>query len=177
MKYIALLRGINVGGNNKVPMLKLKAVFEVEGYSDVCTYINSGNVIFSSSEADPIKLQNEIENCLVKAFGLAIKVLVLSKEKLDVIAAELPSNWRNDGDMKCDVFFLWADYNSPKFIADLTIVPGIDTVKYVDGALLWSVPRDQLAKSGILKIVGGKLYKNVTIRNCNTVRKLAELSN
>ncbi len=79
--------------------------------------------------------------------------------------------------MKCDVMFLWAENNSDQVLGELTIKPAINSIKYVDGALLWSVPRNQVNESGLLKLAGTNLYKQMTIRNCNTVRKLAELGN
>ena len=174
MTYLALLRGINVGGHNKVPMVQLQATFEALGYTNVITYINSGNVLFSDARNIP-ELQPAIENALLETFGFTVKALVISKQNLNTIAAALPIAWHNDATMKCDIMFLWAEKNTPSVVNELSAQPGIDSIIYVDGALIWSVPRDQLTKSGLTKLVGTKLYKKMTIRNCNTVRTLAEL--
>ena len=68
MKYIALLRGINVGGNNKVEMKKLKDVFEALGFKNVSTYINSGNVIFETNETEMVKIVEKIEQAILKKY-------------------------------------------------------------------------------------------------------------
>ncbi|MEZ4194988.1 MAG: DUF1697 domain-containing protein [Candidatus Paceibacterota bacterium] len=75
-KYVALLRGINVGGNNKVEMTKLKVCFESLGYNNVITYINSGNIIFETKKTDTKKLTEEIEKVIKDTFKLNIKVLL-----------------------------------------------------------------------------------------------------
>ena len=84
-RYIAFLRGINISGKNKVPMAELKQGFERLGYAEVKTYLNSGNVIFSSNEADTIKITSRIEEMIKNQFSLDIPVFVISKEELEDI--------------------------------------------------------------------------------------------
>lgn len=175
MIFIVLLRGINVGGNNTVSMAELKEALERLGCKNVRTYINSGNVILSDSR-NAAELHAAIEGTLKKVFGFEISALVLGKSALDRIALALPADWRNDTIMRCDVLFLWNDKNTPSVIKEIPAKPGIDNVKYVDGALLWSIARNNVTKSGLPKLIGTDLYKKMTIRNCNTVRKLAELA-
>lgn len=175
MTYIVLLRGINVGGNNTVSMSRLKEVLEALGCENVRTYINSGNVVLSDSRS-AAELHAAIEGVLKKVFGFEVKALVIDKPALNRIALALPADWRNDTTMRCDVMFLWDEKNSPSVIEEVPAKPDIDTVKYVDGALLWSVARENVTKSGLPKLIGTDLYKKMTIRNCNTVRKLAELA-
>ena len=175
MTYVALLRSINVGGNNKIPMLELRLLFKGLGCNDVRTYINSGNVLFSDGRSST-ELQSAIEASLHTTFGFTVKVLVIDKPSLDRIASALPDTWRTDATMKCDVLFLWVEKNSDQVLGELTTKPAIDSIKYVDGALLWSVPRNQVNESGLLKLAGTNFCKQMTIRNCNTVRKLAQLS-
>lgn len=174
MVYVALLRGINVGGNNKVDMRQLKAAFEDAGMKSVTTYINSGNVIFSDGSHKPAKIVTLLEGIIKTKFGFAIKVLVRDIDNVVAIVKALPRVWQNNADMKCDVMFLWEAIDSPKVIDQLMIKPGIDHVRYAGGAVLWRVDRKNAAKSGMQKLVGTKLYKQMTIRNCNTVRKLQE---
>jgi uncharacterized protein (DUF1697 family) len=175
MVYIAFLRGINVGGNNKVAMAELKAVFEQAGMTDVSTYINSGNVIFQSSEVSKTKLARLLEKAIEAKFGFFVKVLVWDRPSLLALAKELPAEWVNDTSMKCDAMFLWEDVDSPDIMDQLVIKPAIDDVKYFPGALLWRVDRDKVTRSGLLRIVGTDLYRHLTIRNCNTLRKLVSL--
>lgn len=174
MKYVALLRGINVGGKNKVEMTPLKIVFEALGASNVVTYINSGNVIFDSDET-PKKLVKAIEKKIEQAFGFHVHVVLKSKPQIEKINQTLPASWTNSGDQKTDVMFLWEEVDHQDTLKRLTIKPDIDRVKYVTGAILWNVDRDKVTKSGLLKIVGTDFYKKMTIRNANTLRKIHEL--
>lgn len=175
MIYVALLRGINVGGNNKIDMKLLKETFERLGLKSVKTYINSGNIIFSDKKHSAKKLTELLETAIKQDFGLDIKVLLRDSRNFKAVTEALPSGWTNDALMKSDVMFLWPDCDSPKILEQLTINPEIDDVKYVEGALLWSVDRKKVTKSGMMKLAGDKLYKNMTVRNCNTVRKIMNL--
>lgn len=175
MRYVALLRGINVGGNNKVDMKTLKRAFEEAGMEDVITYINSGNIIFSHKEMPHAKLAAVLEKIIEKEFRLAIKVLLRDLKNLKAVAKTLPASWQTNAEMKCDVMFLWEEVDSPEVLKQLTIKEGLDDVKYVPGAILWRVDKKDVTRSGLMKIVGSKLYKLMTIRNCNTLRKLVEM--
>ena len=172
MVYVALLRGINVGGKKRVEMARLRESFERLGFSDVQTYINSGNVIFRHDRAPD---ERAIETALESEFGFEIKVVVRDRKNIQALVEALPDDWVNDATMKCDVMFLRAEVDGPEVLDQVTAKPGIDDVKYVDGALLWRVDRPDVTRSGMTKIVGTDLYKRMTVRNCNTVRKLAAL--
>lgn len=177
MVYAALLRGINVGGKNKVEMARLKNVFEKAGFSDVKTYINSGNIIFSDDNRTKNEITKILEYSIENEFDLKINVLVRDIHNINEIASSLPDTWVNDKKTKCGVMFLWEGYQEPNVLEQLKIKPGIDTVKYVGGAIVWHVDRKNVTKSGMMKIVGTELYKKMTVRNCNTVRKVAALMN
>lgn len=176
MKYVALLRGINVGGNNKVDMKQLVAAMSGASFDEVSTYINSGNIFFNANDSE-IELTNKLEQLIKDEFGLDIKVLLRNKDNIDAIIASIPPEWTNGSEMKCDVMFLWNKYNNDSILEHLTIKPDIDEVKYVHGALIWKVDRKNVTKSGMMKIVGTELYRNMTVRNCNTVRKIRERLN
>lgn len=174
MTYVALLRGINVGGNNKVSMSTLKEILVAAGLKDVSTYINSGNVFFNSTERQAT-LVKKIEDAIEKEFGFAVKVLLRDLPNITEVVKTLPESWVNDTKMKCDVMFLWDAVDEPKVLEQLPIKTEIDEIKYVPGAILWRVDRENVTKSGMLKIIGTPLYKQMTIRNCNTVRKLLNI--
>lgn len=171
---MALLRGINVGGNNKVEMARLRTLFEKLGATNVLSYINSGNIMYDSPE-DPKKFVDKIEAAIENEFGFHIHVVLKSKEQISTIIKVLPANWVNGGDQKTDVMFLWAHVDNKKVLDQLVIKPDIDRVKYVAGAILWNVDRKNVTRSGLLRIVGTDLYKKMTIRNANTLRKLHDL--
>jgi uncharacterized protein (DUF1697 family) len=171
-KYVALLRGINVGGNNKVPMKELKKIFEDLGFSNVLTYINSGNVIFETNKKVAVK---SIEKALQVALGFEVRVLVKEAKTLFKIVKEMPQEWVNDSEQKTDVIFLWDEFASKKTI-DLIKTTEVDTLQYIDGAIVWNVKKVNYKKSGMKSFIGTLVYKNMTARNSNTVRKLAELA-
>ena len=83
-RYIALLRGVNISGKNKVPMAELKPGFEALGFSDVRTWQNSGNVVFSGEKTEPAALTGQIEGMIQRRFGLEIPVFVLPQEELEI---------------------------------------------------------------------------------------------
>lgn len=171
MIYVALLRGINVGGNNKVEMKRLKAVFERAGMKNVVTYINSGNIIFEDDSVPPGKLADLLEGVIKDEFGLAIRVLLKDIKTMRAIVGALPDEWQNNDVMRCDVLFLWQEIDTPKIMDQLTF-KDFEQVRYVKGALFWSVARENATRSSLPKIIGTDIYKKMTIRNCNTTRKL-----
>lgn len=172
MKYVALLRGINVGGNRKVPMAELQLVFETMGFSNVVTYINSGNVVFDSHRVpDADRIARQIE----QSFGFLVSTLVIDGDMIQKIASKIPQDWTNDSKQKSDVMYLFPEVDNPDVITMIGPNPQIETCLYTPGALLYNIPRQDQAKSSLIKIVGTNLYKRVTVRNCNTARRLAEL--
>ncbi|MFN2525135.1 MAG: DUF1697 domain-containing protein [Actinomycetota bacterium] len=175
MVYLALLRGINVGGRNKVEMKALKAVFEKAGMSDVRTYINSGNVIFSSSARGKRRLAQVLERAIARHFGFNVDVLVRDLTSMRAVVKALPKDWKNDQTTRCYVMFLWDDVARPSVVKQLQIKPEIEDVRYASGALLWRVGQKDVTRSGMMRVAGMPLYKRMTIRNCNTTRNLLEL--
>lgn len=175
MVYIALLRGINVGGNNKIDMKLLKQTFERVGMNDVVTYINTGNIIFSSESLSKDELSKILEEAIHNDFGLQIKVMVRSVDDVREIMNAIPDTWKNDKEMSSDVMFLWEEVDDESVLENLVMKPNIDTVTYTPGAILWSVDKENITKSGKSKIIGTKLYKQMTVRNVNTARKIYEL--
>lgn len=175
MVYTALLRGINVGGKNKVDMKILKQTFEQAGMKNVVTYINSGNIIFTNVDHSKNDLAHILEKAILSTFGLDIKVLVLSLEDMKKVMSSLPESWTNDDTMRSDVLFLWEDINDESILDQLTFKPEIETVKYAPGAILWAIDKINVTKGSMTKLIGTKLYKQMTIRNVNTTRKIYEL--
>lgn len=175
MIYVALLRGINVGGKNKINMKELKGVFEEAGMTAVKTYINSGNIIFADAARTKQEVTAVLEEGIFLEFGLRIRVLIYAIDEYTRIAEAVPQEWTNDERAKSDVLFLWEEADDESILAQLPLKTGIDRAHYVPGAILWSVVRDKQAQSGMAKIIGTKLYKLVTIRNVNSVRKIQQL--
>lgn len=176
MKYVALLRGINVGGKNKVEMKRLKVLFEKLGYKNVITYINSGNVIFETNQSGNKKIEKEIEAAITQEFFLNIRVVIRSKENINQVNAKIKPTWQNNADQRTNVMFLWPEIDSPNILKDIPKTSADDTT-YVSGALIWHTTGDHYKKGGLKDLAKSKLYKQMTVRNCNTVRKLVDLMN
>lgn len=181
MKYVVLLRGVNAGGNRRVPKAEFQAVLESLGYKDVVIYINSGNAVFTS---DREPKAHEVRAALEAHFGFSIPTLVLSGAKVRAIAAAIPPEWTNDAPspdksgLKSDVLYLFDDINAPDVVQRLGHKPEIETMIYVDGAVITSVSRADQSRGSLQRLVSNdkELYAQVTIRNINTAKKLAELA-
>jgi len=173
--YVALLRGINVGGRSPVDMGTLRATFERIGFGSVRTYINSGNVVFNAPAGDDASALS-IEAAIAEDLGLQVPVLVRRADELGVIVDAVPAAWVNDSSMKCDVYFLWPDVDRPSVVDGVPHNPAIDELRYVPGAFVRRIDRQHVTQSPMTKIVGTPLYRRVTVRNINTVRKLHALA-
>src|SRR5580765_3914497 len=95
-QYLAWLRGINVGGKNLIKMSDLKACFEELGFSNVLTYIQSGNILFQSGEKDKTALTNNIEKGLSKKFDYLSRLVIISRKELSEIVHEAPRGFGKD---------------------------------------------------------------------------------
>jgi uncharacterized protein (DUF1697 family) len=175
MRYVALLRGINVGGANKISMAELKGAFEDAGMLAVSTYINSGNVLFSTDVADRGRLVKLLQGAIRERRGVSADVQLRDKDEMAAIVGAMPAEWTNGASMKCDVVFLQPDVDSPDILGELGPRPGVEDAIYVSGALIWRVDRENATRSRLTKMVGTPLYGRVTVRNCNTTRTLLEL--
>lgn len=170
--YVALLRGINVGGKHTISMTELKHLFEELGFSNVKTYINSGNVVFEGKNPDAEKISTVIE----KTFGFPVPIVVLSANDFKKIAQKIPHKWQNNTEQKTDILFLWPDFDNNAVLASEPFVEGVDELLYISDALIWHILKKQQNKSYMQKgFIGSNLYKNMTARNVNTVRKLVDL--
>jgi uncharacterized protein (DUF1697 family) len=174
MKYIALIRGINVGSSVKINMKELKTDCELLGLQNVSTYINSGNVIFESDNTKEI-IQQKIEYYLRNKMGQEIRVIVKTKEEIQKIALAIPAEWTNDELQKTDVLYLFNDIDNEEIINELPIKKEYVNIKYVKGAIIMNVLRDDYNKSQMNKIISHKKYKEMTVRNVNTARYLGSI--
>lgn len=175
MRYVAFLRGINVGGNRKVEMSRLVAICQQMGCTQVRTYINSGNIILDSV-LSPDQLEGGLEAGIKQNFGFEVPVVVRTAQSIQDLASAIPRGWTNDVDQKTDVMFLWPTVDLPETLKEIPAKPELETFVYYPGAIVWHVLRPNVTRSGGLKLVGTPLYQQMTIRNINTVRKLAALT-
>ena len=173
--FVALLRGVNVGGKNMIRMSSLKESFERMGFGDVATYINSGNIIFKTQEGDARKLERSIEGMLSSEYELECKVVVRSLSEMADLVKSLPETWDGDGRWKYNVIFLRHSIDSENILDELKPRGDIEQILYRPGTLLWSARISDLSRTSLHRLPGQKLFQEMTIRNTNTTRKLYEL--
>jgi uncharacterized protein (DUF1697 family) len=178
--YLVLLRGINVGGKNSVPMAGLRTCLEAMGFSDVSTFIASGNVLLTSDK-QPSDIKRLIEDALTKNFKLdseLIKVLVLSHKQLQAIVDHKPAGFGEQPDTyHSDAIFLMDDVTVAQAMPIFSPREGVDKVWPGDGVVYSQRLSAQRTKSRLSKIVASPLYKTMTIRSWNTTVKLLGLLN
>ena len=175
--FLVLLRGINVGGKNAVSMAALRETLEGLGYSNVSTYIASGNVILSSNKG-PAAIKAQIEAILPKTFKLdsdLIKVLVLTHAQLRGVIEARPTGFGDKPDTyHSDAIFLM-DIPLADAMSSFDPRPGVDNVWPGDGVVYSQRLSAQRTKSRLGKIVGTPAYKSMTIRSWSTTIKLLDL--
>lgn len=178
MKYVLLLRGINVGGKNKVPMANLRECLQSLGYENVSTYIASGNVILESGKK-PAEIQREVEKVLPREFRLdssLIKVLVLTHAQLKSVIDNKPEGFGDEPDKyHSDAIFLM-DVDAKQAMAAFSPRDGVDMVWQGSGVIYSQRLSAMRTKSRLNRIMSSPVYKSMTIRNWNTTIKLLELS-
>ncbi|WP_318505780.1 DUF1697 domain-containing protein [Bacillus sp. T3] len=176
-KYIAFLRGINVGGKNKISMPELKNVFEQNGFKDVVTYINSGNIIFTCDYKDEKKLKEECEVLITNKFQLTIPVSIIAVNDLIAALNHAPLWWGHDKDSKHNTIFVIPPTTVEEVIESVGVIkPEYEKVDHYGRVIFWSAPIETFSRTRWSKIVGSSLYDSITIRNSNTVRKLLQLA-
>jgi uncharacterized protein (DUF1697 family) len=174
--YVALLRGINVGGKNLIKMPALKAAFEADGFADVSTYIQSGNVLFSSPETRPRGLTDRIEVLLADAFDYVPAVVVRSRKQMRAIVDRAPRGFgARPAAYRYDVIFLKEPLSAKTAIKSVPTNPAVDTADAGTGVLYFSRLTAKAAQSRLSRIVSSPIYPSVTIRNWNTTTKLLAL--
>jgi uncharacterized protein (DUF1697 family) len=173
--YVALLRGVNVGGKNIVSMNALKESFERLGFQGVTTYINSGNVVFRSTEADRRKLEDRIDRVLLRQHGINGKTVVRSLPEIARLVKTISKTWNGDPRWRYNVIFLRHSIDSARVLEGITLKPDLERVVYCRGTLLWSARLSGLTRTAMLKLVRQPIYKEVTVRNVNTTKAIFRL--
>lgn len=177
--YIALLRGINVSGNNIIKMTELKQLFLIEGFKNVTTYIQSGNVIFNTTENSKIKLEQSITNSIKNQFGYTINLIVLTKKELETVFNNNPFIVKNT---EIDITKLG--------VSLLNTAPDLSKISEIEALVVDNDDKFILAEKRIYLLLPNgsaktKLTNNLfekklktvaTTRNWKTITKLIELS-
>lgn len=176
--YIALLRGINVTGHNKIKMAKLKQLFLDEGFKNVTTYIQSGNVIFQSELSETAKIEQIIINAIKKLFGYSIKVLILTKSHLETIFTSNPFIHNSTFDIsKLHVTILKDEPNNETILEIENLISSSEDEFKVIGKTVFIYCPNGYGKTKINNnLFEKKLKTSATSRNWRTITKLIELS-
>ena len=172
--YLALLRGINVGGKNLVKMADLREALEAMGHADVSTYIQSGNVLFRAPRQKRAELAERIESELSGRFGWELKVVLLTHAQLRGVVADAPRGFGADTH-RCDVIFLRAPLTARRAMAVVERREGIDSAWTGTGVLYYSRLAARASGSRLSKVVVLPEYQNMTIRSWSTTTKLLAL--
>ncbi|HQU84381.1 MAG TPA: DUF1697 domain-containing protein [Pyrinomonadaceae bacterium] len=174
MKYVAFLRGINVGGKNKVKMETLREVCAALGFENVKTYINSGNIIFETSKSSDKKLAEKISEAIEKEFGLQIKTIVRSVAEFEEIVKNNPFAGQFENDKDLHVFFL--DEEMPSEKAELLLSNNTENEQYfVRGKEIFCLLKISVLDSLMGKdYIAKRLKVSSTARNWRTVNKVLE---
>jgi uncharacterized protein (DUF1697 family) len=174
-QYVALLRGINVGGKNLIKMTALKACFEDLGFKDVRTYIQSGNVLFSATGSNA-KLTKQIEDALSKTFSYKSRVVVRSRKQMKDIVTHAPKGFGSDpATFSYHVFFLKEPLTAAKAMKSITTKEGVDRAFAGKGVLYFSILISKATQSHVSRIASMPVYQSMTIRNWNTTTKLLKM--
>lgn len=175
MKYVALLRGINVGGNNLIRMTDLKACFEKQGFSGVATYIQSGNVLFTSDKPASM-LAARIESVLARTFGYQASLVLRSKQQMQDIVEGAPDGFGAEpAAYRYDVIFLKPPLTAAAAMKSVRTRPGVDEAHAGTGVLYFSRLTSRASQSQLSRIVSLPIYQSMTIRNWNTTTTLLRL--
>jgi uncharacterized protein (DUF1697 family) len=132
--------------------------------------------VFEVSQGSPEQLASQLEAAITTQFTHEVRVLIKTPEQLGAISQAIPPTVKNDAVTKCDVLLLWPEVDRPEILEQIPSRLDIDNTKYVPGAVIHIVAKKDATKSRVSRIIGTELYKHMTLRNINTVRKLIELS-
>ena len=175
-RYVALLRGINVGGKNIIKMPALKEAFEANGFENVSTYIQSGNVLFDAPDTPAPQLTKRIEKMLAKAFDYVPTVVVWSRKQMRAIVDRAPKGFGSQPTKyRYDVFLLKEPLTAKAAMKHVPTNPAVDTADAGPGVIYFSRLTAKRTASRVTKFMVSPIYQSVTNRNWNTTKKLLEL--
>lgn len=178
MKYIALLRGINISGKNKISMPELKKLLEENNYQNVSTYLNSGNIIFECNTNNKQTIMDNIHTLIENKFFLQIPVYIMTDKELENILNNSPKWWGSSNKEIYDnlIFIIpptkyeevYNTIGSPK--------EGLEQIEEYNNCVFWSFDLNNYRKSNWwVKTASTDIKDKITIRTANTMRKILEI--
>ncbi|WP_348788941.1 DUF1697 domain-containing protein [Leifsonia sp. NPDC080035] len=174
-RYVALLRGINVGGVNPIAMGDLASVFRDGGFEHVRTHGQSGNVLFDTNHAGGPALESRIERLLADRFPAPVLVVVRSREELAATVAAAPEG-HGSAQLRSDVFFVKHPLTAEAAFAQLPeLREGVDSMAIGPGALYFSRSAALATKTRIQRVMAMPMFQQMTVRTWRVTTRLLEL--
>lgn len=175
-RFVCLLRGINVGGNNIIKMADLKNSFLKMGFKNPGSYIQSGNILFNSDEVSVNKITQKIEKKLSKDFSYQAAVVVFSKKDFIEIIKKAPKDFGKAPEkFRYDVLFFMEGEKPEKYFSSIEVKEGVDESYLGKRAVYFQRLIEKASQSKLNKLASSPVYKLLTIRNWNTCLKLYSL--
>jgi uncharacterized protein (DUF1697 family) len=174
-RYVALLRGINVGKAKRIAMADLRALLEEIGYTSVRTHLNSGNVVLTGDEADTSAHAARIEAAIRDRLGLDVRCAVLTADELHVIIDGHPFTAIADNGSRMMAYVYVTPLDAALVAGHPPVPQDPERARVGDRALYQWCPEGLMAAPDIGPYVREHLHTDVTARNWNTITKLAEL--
>lgn len=176
MKYIVLLRGINISGKNKIPMKELKEELQHFGYQKVMTYLNSGNIIVESDAKKDI-IRKDFHLIIKQKFLLDIPIFLISQQELEDLLKHHPSWWGTDDKEIYDNLIFVIPPTTSEEIFDVVGSPNeFEKVEEYKNNIFWSYQLKNYQKTNWWsKTASTSIHKQITIRSANTMKKILEL--
>ena len=179
MKYIALLRGINISGKNKISMSELKAELENNKYQNVVTYLNSGNIIFESNIDNKETIMKAIYIIIKNKFNLEIPVFIMTTTELEDVLNHNPDWWGTGSKEIYDNLIFIIPPTKYEEVYNIIGEPSkdIEKIEEYNNSIFWSFNLSKYRKANWwIKTASTDIKDKITIRTANTMRKVLELS-
>ena len=179
MKYIALLRGVNISGKNKVSMPKLKQLLEENNYQNVSTYLNSGNIIIESNINNKELIIENISKIIEFNFNIKIPIYIMTVPELEDILNNSPSWWGTTNKEIYDNLIFIIPPTTYEEVYNTIGSPkeNIDQIEEYHNTIFWSfVLKDYRKSTWWIKTASTSITNKITIRTANTMKKLLQLS-
>ena len=178
MKYVALLRGININGKNKIAMNELKKEFANLGYKEVTTYLNSGNVVFESDMDDKNVIKNNIQLMIKDKFDFDIPTYVMTSQELEELIDHSPDWWgKDDKEIYDNIIFIIPPTTYNEVFNTIGSANQYEKIQEYKNNIFWSFNLKNYRKSNWWsKTASTNISDKITMRTANTMRKILEVS-